>query len=552
VFGAVEPIALAVMLAEQQADEGQLRRALSIQGLVLTATRNTPDALRSLLQALEIAERLEDATGTAAAWINIAVTFFDATLFTDARVCYERGAMAAAAIQDDSLNVQNRCRALYGAALCGLQLHEYLQGIEACKEAIELVREPKDREQEQVRSLVEATYAQLLLALNQIDDAATHAVVARDMASRSGAARAKISAATVSGLVEVYRGNVDVGISRIVAVRDQSKILASSYQEALRASVSAYEKAGQPDRALSMNRELMMHVRNLHREAIMQQQQQHLQRLGLSDSDTASLRLLEDKDEVLKRKLEDAAAKQGEFLEHMALTVELREEDSGEHAFRVAMWAHLLALEHGIDPEEAKRIELAARLHDIGKVVIPDSVIRKRTALSQGERQLIETHSATGADFLVRSKLPYAALAEEIARYHHECWSGDGYPDGISGDAIPLPARIVGVCDAFDSLVHNRPWRPAWRIEEALGHLVRESSRQFDPKLVEQFIPLVRRVYAQHDDVDAYLAQSAQQTPLWTMRKSLVERLMKPAPGETVNEQVRQQQLARLRPVKPN
>ena len=296
-----------------------------------------------------------------------------------------------------------------------------------------------------------------------------------------------------------------------------------------------------------MNRELMMHVRNIHREAIMQQQQQHLQRLGLPDPDAAGIRLIEDKDEDLKRRLQDAAAKQGEFLEHMALTVELREEDSGEHAFRVAMWAHLLSLEHGIDSDEAKRIELAARLHDIGKVVIPDSVIRKRTALSQGERQLIETHAATGADFLIRAKVPYATLAEEIARYHHESWSGEGYPEGISGDAIPLPARIVGLCDAFDSLVHNRPWRPAWRIEEALGHLVREGGRQFDPTLVEQFIPLVRRTYAKHADVDAYLAQSAQQTPLWTMRRSLVERLLRPAPGEQFNEQQRQQQLSRLR-----
>jgi putative two-component system response regulator len=369
------------------------------------------------------------------------------------------------------------------------------------------------------------------------------------MAVRSGAARAKIAAATVSGLVEVYRGNVDVGISRIVAVRDQSKILAASYHEALRASVTAYEKAGQPDRALSMNRELMMHVRNLHREAIVQQQQQHLQRLGLPDPDTASLRAIEDKDESLKKKLEDAAAKQGEFLEHMALTVELREEDSGEHAFRVAMWAHLLALEHGVDPDEAQRIELAARLHDIGKVVIPDSVIRKRTALSQGERQLIETHAATGADFLIRAKVPYAALAEEIARYHHEAWSGEGYPDGISGDAIPLPARIVGLCDSFDALVHDRPWRSAWRIEETLGHLVRESGRQFDPTLVEQFIPLVRRIYATHDDVDGYLARSAQQTPLWTMRRSLVERLSRPVGGEQGADRAN---AARLRsPIRP-
>jgi putative two-component system response regulator len=551
VFNAVEPIALAVMLAEQQGEQAQLRRALSIQGLILTATRNTPDALRSLLQALELAERMEDMPGLAAAWVNIAVTFFDATLYGDARVCYERGAMTAASITDEALSIKTRCRALYGAAQCDLYLHEYLPGIDACEEALNLVKEPKDREQEQVLALIESAYAQLLLALHRVDEAAAHAAISREMAVRSGAARAKIAAATVSGLVEVYRGNVDVGISRIVAVRDQSKILASSYHDALRASVNAYEKAGQPDRALSMNRELMMHVRNLHREAIMQQQQQHLQRLGLPDPDAASLRAIEDKDEALKKKLEDAAAKQGEFLEHMALTVELREEDSGEHAFRVAMWAHLLALEHGLDPDEAQRIELAARLHDIGKVVIPDSVIRKRTALSQGERQLIETHAATGADFLIRAKVPYAALAEEIARYHHEAWSGEGYPDGISGDAIPLPARIVGLCDSFDALVHDRPWRAAWRIEETLGHLVRESGRQFDPKLVEQFIPLVRRIYATHDDVDAYLAQSAQQTPLWTMRRSLVERLSRPIGGEQGADQSRPN-AARLRsPIRP-
>ena len=551
VFNAVEPIALAVMLAEQADEQGLLRRALSTQGVILTATRNTPDALRSLLRALEIAEGMADTPGMAVAWINIAVTFFDATLYNDARVCYERGAATAASIADDAQSVKTRCRALYGAAQCDLYLHEYLPGVDACEEVVTLLAEPRDREQEQVRALVEGTYAQLLLALHRTEDAAAHAAIARDMAVRSGAARAKILAATVSGLVEVYRGNVDVGISRIVAVRDQAKILASTYHDALRASVSAYEKAGQPDRALSMNRELMMHVRNLHREAIMQQQQQHLQRLGLPDPDAASLRAIEDKDEALKKKLEDAAAKQGEFLEHMALTVELREEDSGEHAFRVAMWSHLLALEHGLDPDEAQRIELAARLHDIGKVVIPDSVIRKRTALSQGERQLIETHAATGADFLVRAKVPYAALAEDIARYHHEAWSGEGYPEGISGDAIPLPARIVGICDSFDALVHERPWRSPWRIEEALGHLVRESGRQFDPALVERFIPLVRRIYATHDDVDAYLAQSAQQTPLWTMRRSLVERLAKPVGGEQGADSSRMN-AARLRsPIKP-
>src|SRR5512145_904413 len=187
VFNAVEPIALAVMMSEQDGEQAQLRRALSIQGLILTATRNTPDALRSLLQALELAEGMDDVQGVAAAWVNIAVTFFDATLYNDARVCYERGAVTAASIADSAPSVSLRCRALYGAAQCDLHLHEYLPGIDACDEVVQLLKEPKDREQEQVRALVEGTYSQLLLALHRIDDASAHAAAAREMAIRSGA-----------------------------------------------------------------------------------------------------------------------------------------------------------------------------------------------------------------------------------------------------------------------------------------------------------------------------------------------------------------------------
>ncbi len=167
VFNAVEPIALATMLAEQNGEQSLLRRALSIQGLILTATRNTPDALRSLLHALDIAEALDDRYGSADVWVNIAVTFFEATLYNDARVCFARANAMAAAASEESRSAKLRAKALHGASLCGLYLHEYLQGVDACKEALWLLREPSDREEEQVRALVEATYVQLLLALNR-------------------------------------------------------------------------------------------------------------------------------------------------------------------------------------------------------------------------------------------------------------------------------------------------------------------------------------------------------------------------------------------------
>ena len=124
----LSPIALAVMLAEQHGDKSQQRRALSIQGLILTATRNTPDALRSLMQALDIAEEFGGQQRIAASWVNISVTFLEATLYTDARVCYQRADEMASAIEDAGQSSYLRWRALHGVALCGLYLHEYLQG----------------------------------------------------------------------------------------------------------------------------------------------------------------------------------------------------------------------------------------------------------------------------------------------------------------------------------------------------------------------------------------------------------------------------------------
>jgi putative two-component system response regulator len=544
-FSGVEPIALAVMLARQHELHALLRRALSIQGLVLTSTNNTTDALRSLMEALDLGESLGDPLAVSAAWINMANTFFEATLFNDARICHERGVSIVYSQPDSAMTRSFAARGLHGSSLCSLFLHEYLKGIETSEEAVDLLREPQDREEEAARADAESTYAQLLLATNQVDKAAERAEIAHQMAERSKSVRAMIAASTAQGLVEVFSGSLDVGLSRMVKIRDQARILPSTLREALQASVVAYERANRPDRAISMHRELMMHVRKAHKEAILQNQTLHLKRLELPETATEDLTALEQREGSLQDKLAELAGAQTEFLEQMALTVELREEDSGFHPYRVGAWSAMLAIEAGLTESEARQIELAARLHDIGKVVVPDSVIRKATALSAGERSIIETHAVTGAEFLSRATLPYARLAEEIARYHHERWSGDGYPEGLSGKAIPLPARIVGLCDTFDALVHDRPFRHGFTLEAALGHIARESERHFDPELVALFIPLVRRVHAEHADLDAFLTRVAEHSPLLAMRRTLGEKLASGLPA-TSNDQSRQQQQGRL------
>ena len=540
-FSGVEPIALAVMLARQHELHALLRRALSIQGLVLTSTNNTTDALRSLMEALDLGESLGDPLAVSAAWINMANTFFEATLFNDARICHERGVSILYSQPDSAMTRSFAARGLHGSSLCSLFLHEYLKGIETSEEAVDLLREPQDREEEAARADAESTYTQLLLATNQVDKAAERAEIARKMAERSKSVRAIITASTAQGLVEVFSGSLDVGLSRIVKMRDQARILPST----LGPGAAVRLAPNRPDRAISMHRELMMHVRKAHKEAILQNQTLHLKRLELPEAATEDLTALEQREGSLQDKLAELASAQTEFLEQMALTVELREEDSGFHPYRVGAWAAMLAIEAGLSESEARQIELAARLHDIGKVVVPDSVIRKSTALSVGERGIIETHAATGAEFLSRAKLPYARLAEEIAQYHHERWSGDGYPEGLLGKAIPLPARIVGLCDTFDALVHDRPFRRGFTLEAALGHIARESERHFDPELVALFIPLVRRVHAEHADLDAFLTRVAEHSPLLAMRRTLGEKLASGLPA-TSNDQSRQQQQGRL------
>jgi putative two-component system response regulator len=554
VFSGVEPIALAVMLSDQAGDKSQLRKALNLQGLILSATNNLTDAVNSLLRALDLAEQLGEQYFVVAAWINIATAFSDATLFTDARVSFERALAMACELPDSAEARYAAAKALHGSAFCSLRLHEYLRGLDSVEEAIALLQEPTNRDQEQARVLTESTYVRLLLATNRIEEAVARSEYARAMAERAKSARASLSAASTRGLVEVYSGHQDVGLSRIAGAVEQARKHSDLLYETLQASVLGFERAGKPDRAVSAHREVMMRMRRANQEAIELHQALHLQRLQLPAPDAAGLEALEATDEKLKANLMELAAKQYEFLEQIAMRVELREEPAGEHAFRVAMWAKMLAIETDMSEAEATRLEQAARLHDIGKIVIPDSVILKKTALSAGERHIIETHAANGADMLSRARLPYATLAEEIARHHHEHWDGGGYPEQLAGNAIPLPARIVGLCDAFDAMVHDRVYRRAHTVEEALGQIARERERQFDPHLVDRFIPLVRRIYREYKNVNAFLTSVAQTTTLSAIRRSVEERATRSElDSAEANEQPRQQPQSRFRrtPDKP-
>lgn len=174
-----------------------------------------------------------------------------------------------------------------------------------------------------------------------------------------------------------------------------------------------------------------------------------------------------------------------ETVEALAGLVEARDHCTGEHVDAVAALAVRLALALGVDTSEAHTIGLAARLHDIGKVAIPDAVLRKPSRLNEEEATLMRTHPAVGAGVIAR--VPALSPLAPIIRGHHEWWNGAGYPDGLIGEAIPLGARIVTVADAYKAMTGDRPYRRGCSPSVALNEVRRCAGTQFDPLVVARF-----------------------------------------------------------------
>ena len=186
----------------------------------------------------------------------------------------------------------------------------------------------------------------------------------------------------------------------------------------------------------------------------------------------------------------DLQQAQTEALEKLALAAEFRDDDTGEHIERVGAGARLLARQLGLSAHEADLIGRAAPLHDIGKIAIPDSILLKPGKLTGDEFDLMKTHAATGAALLSQSRSPLMQRAEIIARTHHERFDGSGYPMKLAGENIPIEGRIAAVIDVFDALTHERPYKAAWPIADALAEIRKCAGAHFDPRVVEAFCQL--------------------------------------------------------------
>jgi putative nucleotidyltransferase with HDIG domain len=191
-------------------------------------------------------------------------------------------------------------------------------------------------------------------------------------------------------------------------------------------------------------------------------------------------------DEALARRREvEAAGFDG--LRRLALVAEYRDDNTADHMERVGELAAQLARRLGLPDRTVALVRRAAPLHDLGKIAIPDAILLKPGRLTAEEFEVVKTHAVLGARVLAGAGAEVLQVAERIARSHHERWDGQGYPDGLAGEELPVEASLVHVADVFDVLVHERPYKDSWTADAAAEEIRRGAGSQFAPAVVEAF-----------------------------------------------------------------
>ena len=486
-----------------------LRRAYNLLGTVHSGTRDITQATFAYVKAYEIARQLNDRVALCSVIGNLAAARNAAGLFEH---CVVLNAKVLELGGDDPATLSMRASALHNSALASLRLADYAAGLRFIEQAVVLSVEPSSQQEAFQRVNLEHTYVKLLVHAGDIPKARERMRLARNYAEMARSTPALLQARLAEVMVDVHDDRVDIGLTRLYPLYKDAKSNEPSRRDVLEAMVVGYTRAGRHDDARKYYEEYL-NLLSKGQTEIAKRQIAALKKafLGVESPTENDVAVLPAE---VRQFVQSAtfSARATEHLESMAILAELRDDATGVHAYRVGRLAAMLATAAGLADDHAKATGMAARLHDLGKLVVPDAVLRRRAKLTEPETEVMRRHTTAGYLLLAHVEHPAFKLAAEIAHAHHEWWDGSpaGYPRRISGTDIPIESRITALADVYDALTHERPYKRAWSHVEAVNEMRPLGGRQFDPELCAIFCDMVDALHAEHGaGLDSYLGQDA-------------------------------------------
>ena len=481
------PLARAALAAATAlGDRNLIRRCCTTCGALCSDSTDVVSAIEHHVQALRMATADDDRMEMSRTWNNIGVAVTNSGNVGLASRCYQR---ALSIVETHPEPVYSRFAALTNLANCAYKMGRHVEGLEyAQRGALELTAEFIAHDPH-AAVLLQRNLVRLLVANGRTADAESHVARAATLAT-AGNSRAAIAGETARAAYELATGNIDIALTRLDQALGEARKVPGSLQDTLVCMIRAEEEAGYPARALLHLEELSEHV---YRSGIARARRM-IEQAGLRDVEPAiddSARE-QDKARLISKLERPAQPEDWQALQRLGVNAVLRMDESGWHGVRVGALTKALAVAYGMTALQAQEIGLAAELHDVGMMSVPETLLAKQGRLNDAERALVRRHVEAGAEVLSDASHPRMLLARDIIQYHHAFWDGSGHPGRVGGEFIPLGARMCAIADAYDMMLAGFGGGTARSMEEALEELQRCAGTQFDPELVAVFDEMVR------------------------------------------------------------
>jgi putative two-component system response regulator len=537
---AIEGIPMVERALDLATDHGlrrELRRACNVYALLSTDAGIPARGVEFALRAAVIATELDDQMGVAAAFSNMTAALYTMGLY--------REAISVALRVIKRFKPNPNCGnfvaiARTNMASAALALQHFSLAAESAKEACESQGLPRDALGVLNRVIGEGVWLKSAIGLNDDEAVAERLKMIRGLSDAFKSPRLQLNRELAEAAHEIYAGNLTVAVAKLLEMLKHSKDVPGIYRDNLVLLVRAYEKGQDHAGALIYLGELVEFLGQSHVNAVRGKLEVIRERIQTpmpgKDDAREVIMAIQNLPGSQREAIDVPESLYRDALERLAVSAELREDSFGRHAYRVGKLSGLLANALGFGHRFTEEVELAARLHDIGKLGIPDGLLMKPGKLTDAEFTVMQRHTTIGAQILQQCSHPAFRLAEQISLHHHEKWDGTGYPKGLKGDNIPEVARISALADVYDALTHARAYKHAWTHAEAVLEIERTAGTHFEPRMVDAFVKLVEHLRRAHGDrFDHFLAEAGDSSTFIQARDKMHAMLneMEPiAPGE--------------------